>query len=278
MYRVFIVLCLLIISALAGSFFQKVRFRPRHPPLSSSPIPSQVRPLSLSPPLEFELLPVYPWEGSKGKGGKISLITKDYFRCKGSCLNQPLPIMKEGKVVENIFDCNGADSHSLLIRHEQEFVYPILIELLNEIQASTGKPVIITSGHRCPTHNHYIDPSPQNQTSKHQIGAEVAFYVAGLENTPDPVLNAIFAFYKSNPRYAKEEAYTKFERFEKETDASTKPWFNKEIMIKLYKAAEGRNGDNKHPFPYFSIQVRFDKDTNMRVTYSWKESQQYHRK
>lgn len=187
--------------------------------------------------------------------------------------------MKEGKIVENIFDCNGSESHSLPIRHNEEFVYPILIELLNEIQASTGKPVIITSGHRCPSHNHYIDASPKNQASKHQIGAEVSFYVAGLENTPDPILNAIFAFYKSNPRYTGEKkAYAEFERYEKETDVSTKPWFNKEIMIKLYKPNEGRNGDNRHPFPYFSLQVRYDKDTNMRVAYSWKEAQQYHRK
>lgn len=279
MYRVFIVLSLIVVSVIAGSLFHKVRFLPRHPPLSSSPIPSQVKERNFSPPLEFEETPVYPWESLKGKGGKISPITKDYFRCKGSSLNQPIPVMKDGKVVENIFDCNGAESHSLPIRHEEEFIYPILVELLNEIQSSTGKPVIITSGHRCPIHNHFIDASPKNQASKHQIGAEVSFYVAGLENSLEPILNAIFAFYKSNPRYAKEKkSYAEFERYDKETDVSTKPWFNKEIMVKHYKASEGRNGDNRHPFPYFSIQVRFDRDTNMRVTYSWKEAQQYHRK
>ena len=187
--------------------------------------------------------------------------------------------MKDDKVLENIFDCNGPSSHSLPIRHNQEFIYPILIELLNEIQASTGKPVIITSGHCCPSHNKYIDPSPKNQASKHQIGAEVSFYVPGVERNPEIILNIIFAFYKSQPRYAAEKkAYAEFERYDKETDVSTKPWFNKEILIKIYQPHEGRNGDNKHAFAYFSLQVRFDKDTNMRVAYSWNDALQYQRK
>jgi hypothetical protein len=275
MYRIFLILSLCILSIFAGGFFALKSYR--HCPLSSFPFPEATS--SPQGILEFEELPVYPWDTCKGKNGKISIITRDYFRCKGSSLHPPLPILKEGKVVENIFDCNGGEAHSLPIRNEKEFVYPILPELLNEIQASTGKPVIITSGHRCPNHNRYVDSSPKNQASKHQIGAEVSFYVAGLEKNPEQVLNAIFSFYTSNPRYTTEKkAYSEFERYEKETDVSTKPWFNKEIMIKLYKESEGRNGDNRHPFPYFSIQVRFDRDTNMRVSFSWNEAQQFYRK
>ena len=227
--------------------------------------------------IEKEQLPAYPW-GSNPKG-KISPITKEYFRCKGSLLNPPIPIVRDGKVVENLFDCHGAESHSLPIRHDQEFIYPILIELLNEIQAATGKPVIITSGHCCPTHNQYIDQGQKAQASKHQIGAEVSFYVAELERNPEMVLNAIFAFYKSNPRYAPEgTAYTQFDRYDKEVDVTTKPWINKEILIKLYLPHEGRNGDNRHPFPYFSMQVRFDRDTNMRVAYAPADAQHFQRK
>jgi hypothetical protein len=172
--------------------------------------------LSLTTPAP-ESPPTYPWESS-GKG-KISPITKEYFRCRGSDLNPPIPILKDGKVVENIFDCHGADSLSLPIRHEKEFIYPILIELVNEIQSATGKPVIITSGHRCPAHNRYVDSEAKNQASKHQIGAEVTFYIAGLEHNPEVVLNSIFAFYSSTPRYASEgKEYTQFERYDKETE------------------------------------------------------------
>lgn len=248
----------------------------RHPqrcPLVSSPIPNHT---FLPTTIETKELPQYPW--NHGTHKKVSPITKEYFRCKGSSLNPPIPILRDGKVVENIFDCNGPSSHSLPIRHGQEFIYPILIELLNEIQATTGKPVTITSGHCCPAHNKYIDPSPKNQASKHQTGAEVSFYVPGLEGKPEVILSCIEAFYKSQPRYAADKAYAQFERYDKETDVSTKPWFNKEILFKLYLPHEGRNGDNKHGFAYFSLQVRFDRDTNMRVGYSWDEALQYHRK
>ena len=54
-----------------------------------------------------------------------------------------------------------------------------------------------------------------------------------------------------------------------DTGILTAPWYNKEIFIKLYKKKEGRNFDNRHPYPYISIQVRFDTELNERVIYSW---------
>ena len=279
MTRIFWVIVLLILSCCVGIVLAKKLF-PRHcrSPLASCPIiRSPDTPSILPSTLETEAIPSYPWESNRK--GKISPVTKEYFRCKGSSLNPPIPIIRDGKVIENVFDCRGAESHSLPIRHEQEFIYPILLELVNEIQEATGKPVIITSGHRCPAHNRYIDLSPKAQASKHQIGAEVSFYVAELERNPEIILNAIFAFYRSNPRYAAEgAAYTQFERYDKEVDVTTKPWLNKEILIKIYLPHEGRDGDNRHPFPYFSIQVRFDKDTNMRVAYAPADAQHFLRR
>lgn len=224
-----------------------------------------------------EAVPTYPWQNKLA--GKFSPITKEYFRCKGSPLSPPIPIRQNDAVVENIFDCNGPDTHSLPIRRGKEFIYPILIELLNEIQTALAKPVVITSGHRCPAHNRYVDLSPKNQGSKHQIGAEVSFYVVGAEHDLEAVIRAVTTFYTSNPRYALEgEAYARFERYDKEVDTATKPWLNKEIFLKLHLPHEGRNGDNRHPFPYFSIQVRFDRDTNMRVAYSPAEAQCFFRR
>jgi len=230
---------------------------------------------SLNLPLTQKAVPAYPWECQR----TLSPITKEYFRCKGSSLNPPLPVLKEGKLTENIFDCNGATSHSLPLRHGKEYVYPLLVELLNEIQNATGKPVIVTSGHRCPSHNRYVNPSIKNQGSKHQIGAEVSFYVAELEHHPEIVLNTIVSFYQTQPIYlSRGRGYTQFHRYERSTDVATKPWFNKELFIKLYQPHEGRNGDNPHHFPYFSLQVRFDKDTNMPVTFSWQQAQHFLRK
>jgi hypothetical protein len=277
MLRIFSILVLLVLSCILGyTYSTKTITKGQKSALCLSQVDSFYE-TKLSEKIEKDSLAAYPWE--QPRKGKVSPITKEYFRCKGSPIHPPIPIIQDGKVVENIFDCRGAECHSLPIRHDKEYIYPILIDLLNEIQYSTGKPVIITSGHRCPVHNSFVDRSPKNQTSKHQIGAEVSFYVTQLQNNPDAVLNTIFAYYKSNPKYASEkEGYRTFERYDKEADVCLKPWFNKEIFIKYYAAHEGRNEDNRHPYPYFSIQVRFDRDTNMRVIYTPGEAQRYYRR
>ncbi len=215
----------------------------------------------------------YPW---KSFSGPLSPITKDYFRCRGSSLNPPIPILQDGKIVNNIFDCGGADSHSLPLRYDNEFIYPILLELLNTLQRTIGKSVIITSGHRCPIHNRYVDSSIKNSLSKHTIGAEVNFYIQGMEREPHLIIACIEEFYKNHPRYGNDRKdYSPLIRYEKETDVSTKPWMNKEVFIKYYLPHEGRNGDNRHPFPYFSIQVRFDRERQLKVTVSPQDIERY---
>lgn len=220
--------------------------------------------LTSIPPLQMIPPTPYPWEKEKS----LPKITKEYFRCKGSSLN---PIRSEcisGQMVKHL-DCGGCERHSLPLKDGKEFIYPILIDLLNHIQEKTGKRVVITSGHRCPDHNTYVDPFPLNQYSKHQIGAEVDFYVQGMENNPEALLNIIFAYYKNNPK----KEYAEFARYEKnDSGVSTPPWMNKEIFIKLYKSGEGRNLDNRHPYPYLSIQVRHDSAKNQRVSYSWDQA------
>src|SRR3990167_10951268 len=71
----------------------------------------------------------YPWEAAyTGKHAKIS---KEYFRCKGSSLNPPHNDRKDPSRAANYFDCGGFQKHSLPIRDDKEFIYPILIDLLN---------------------------------------------------------------------------------------------------------------------------------------------------
>ncbi len=194
--------------------------------------------------------PLYPWT----RTAKLSPITKEHFRCRGN---------KGNPIRDGVKDCG---EHSLPIRDGEEFIYPILIKILNSLQEETGHKVIITSGHRCPEHNAYIDDSPQNEVSKHQIGAEVSFFVEGLESSPEKIVDLIIQFYKDH----KDSAYKTFKRYEKtDTNVSTLPWYNKEIFIKLFKATEGRSLDNKHHYPYVSIQVRFDSEREENVVYSW---------
>lgn len=158
----------------------------------------------------------------------------------------------------------------LPLKDKKEFIYPILIDLLNAIQTKTGKRVVITCGHCCPEHSAYLDPSVSNQASKHMLGAEVDFYVEGMESQPEKIIALIQAYYKEEPKYRGLKNFIEFKRFEKETtNVSTPPWYNQEIFIKLYRKNEGRDGDNRHPYPYLSLQVRYDWDLDQKVTYSW---------
>jgi hypothetical protein len=207
----------------------------------------------------------YPW---KPEGIDVRAITKEYFRCKGTSLNSPNIILKDGKEVNRFYDCSGGDKHSLPLRDGKEFIYPILIDLLNHVQKATGKNVVITSGHRCIAHQAYMDPSPKGSGSKHLTGAEVDFYVQGLEEQPMKVIQILIDYYKDD---AKE--YKNFQRFEKTTDVTTAPWLNKEVFLKLFKRGEGRNFDNRHPYPYISLQVRFDREKNERVVFSPEQAQ-----
>lgn len=211
-------------------------------------------------PVHKQPQPPYPWQP---QGGEAHTITKEYFRCKGSPLNPPNIITKDGKEVNRFYDCSGKDKHSLPLRDGKEFIYPILIDLLNHVQKASGKKVLITSGHRCIAHQAFIDPTPKGSSSKHQTGAEVAFYVQGLEEQPLKVIELIMDYYKED---AKE--YKSFVRYEKASDVATAPWMNKEVFIKLFKRGEGRNFDNRHPYPYISIQVRFDREKNEKVVFS----------
>jgi hypothetical protein len=221
-----------------------------------------------APPIERQVRETYSWE--KSYIGAFPKITKEWFRCKGSNTNPPQIDKKDEKTPDYRYDCGGASKHSLPIQNEEEVVYPILLELLNEIQAKTNKQIVITCGHRCPQHNLYADPSPKSQASKHMLGAEVDFYVEGYEHQPETIINYLLDYYKKSRLYQGKEEFQTFRRYDKgDLDVSTFPWYNKEIFIKLYKKNEGRDFDNKHPYPYISIQVRFDREAGEKVIYTW---------
>lgn len=198
----------------------------------------------------------------------IFKITKDFFRCKGNPLN---PVRKDEKNPSGIkifTDCEGPTKHSLSLINSQEGVYPVLIEILNYIQKKTNKKVVITCGYRCPKHNVYADILNNAKESKHMLGAEVDFYVQGFEQSPDKVVDIILQFYNENAKYKGRQEFEIFKRFEEPTDISTQPWFNKEILIKLYQSNEGRDFDNRHPYPYVSIEVLWDKNSKQMINFS----------
>jgi hypothetical protein len=207
----------------------------------------------------------YPWETES----HLPKITKDFFRCKGNPLN-PLKTISS---TSDQRDCEGSSHHGLPILGGRENVYPALVELLNFVQKKVGRRVIITCGHRCPTHNLYADPAKANLSSKHQMGAEVDFYVQGMEDQPLEVVRLLMQYYQEHPSFKSLAQWTSFERYEKEdAKVSIAPWMNKEIFIKLYQKEEGRDFDNQHPYPYLSIQIRFDRDRGERVLFDWEKA------
>lgn len=222
------------------------------------------------PPMAPVALPAYAWDKGAAKG--LPKITKEYFRCKGSNMNPVRSETLRGEVVKH-HDCGGAQKHSLPLKNGKEWVSPALIELLTYLQNKTGKRLVITSGHRCPEHNTYVDSSPMNQSSKHMIGAEVDFYVQGMEEKPEALIPLIMEYYKTHPQFKGKKEYIEFKRYEKpDANVLTQPWYNKEIYIKLFRKKEGRNFDNRHPYPYLSLQVRHDRETNEKVSYSWDQA------
>lgn len=199
----------------------------------------------------------YPWERDELE--HFPRITKEFFRCKGNPLNPVREKRREGKESFYFHDCNG--QHSLPIVDDKEFIYPILIDLLNFVQKRLDHRVVITTGHRCPTHNSYSDFSSYNYGSKHMVGAEVDFYVEGCD--PQTVIDCLQSYYDQPfQRYCKSNLNVKSE-----------PWYNEEIFIKLYEADEGRDEDNQHSYPYLSIQVRFDRAKKERVRFDQKISE-----
>lgn len=211
----------------------------------------------------------YPWESETN----LPRLTKDFFRCKGSPLNTPLVDMTNPTNPIPLADCEGCSRHGLPIIRGKETVYPILIDLLNYVQKKTGRRVVITCGHRCPIHNIYADPSKANRVSKHQIGAEVDFYVQGMEDRAQEIAGLLMQYFQETPMYKNNRESREFKRFNK-TELAVQPWMNREILIKLFQRNEGRDGDNRHPYPYLSIQVCYDQDAKEKVIYEWAKATQ----
>ena len=109
------------------------------------------------------------------------------------------------------------------------------------------------------------------------IGGACDFYVQGMEGRPEEIVKVIQNFYTRESRYHGQKDFLEFKRFEKSTTI-TKPWYNKEIFIKIFKQDEGRNADNRHNFPYINLQVRFDRDRNLRVDFTSQDAERYLRK
>lgn len=208
----------------------------------------------------------YPWE--ERYVGNFTKITKESFRCRGSSSHPDRKFINSDGIEEILVDCEGLGSHSLPVREGEEFIYETLLNLLNHVQKENQKRVIVTSGYRCPVHNRYCNHAKSNQTSKHQIGAEVDFYVDGMQSNPEDVVKQLIEYYQND-----EPHYQQFRKMVKEKNGFQYPvWYNKEIFITINHYKISNDLDNNFSHPYITIELRIDRENESKIDYTWQQA------
>jgi hypothetical protein len=89
-----------------------------------------------------------------------------------------------------------------------------------------------------------------------------------MEERPQEIAGLLMQYFQETSPYKTDKESLEFKRYDK-SDLAIQPWMNKEILIKIYQKQEGRDADNRHPHPYLSIQVRYDRDAKEKVVYDW---------
>lgn len=198
----------------------------------------------------------YPWESETA----YPKITMDTLRCRGDISHEKKE--RGGKVYE---DCKGLYEHGLPYVDGEEFVYPVLVHLLNKVQGAFDKKVVVTSGHRCPKHNTYLSLG-KSKISRYMIGAKVDFYVEGMENNTEEIIERIMHFYSDE-----EDRYSRFQRVSH--DNGSYSWKNKEISISISREGEHSIIEGKKN-SVISIEVRYDRDREELVRVEWDKAYQ----
>ena len=196
----------------------------------------------------------YSWENTTAH--KFPKITKEAFRCKGS--GSPKPKISRENLA--MFDCQGADKHSLPIYEDKEFIYPALLEILNELQDQLKRKVVVTAGHRCYKHQTFLLGTTTGAVTKYVLGAQVDFLIDGIEASSGKIIDCLQEYYK---RVFPDQKEYQLEK------SVIGVWHNKEISMRVYAKHEGRNEDNTHDLPYLSIELKHDRvlDKKIQVNY-----------
>ncbi|MCH9620946.1 MAG: hypothetical protein S4CHLAM20_03560 [Chlamydiia bacterium] len=204
-------------------------------------------------PAELVKKDPYPWES----GTAFSKITVDSFRCQGRRNHQKR--QRDGK---EYADCGGLAEHGLPYADKDEFVYSVMIKLLNQVQNAFQKKVVITSGHRCPKHHSYITMG-KSKISRYMIGAKVDFFIEGMEEKPHEIIEKLKSFYKND------QGYSEFR--EVRNNDGTRSWHNKEVILTINPEGEHTKLQNRN-HPVVSIDVRYDRDKEESIILDWKRA------
>ena len=76
-------------------------------------------------------------------------------------------------------------------------------------------------------------------------------------------------FYQENS----EEDYLRFMKCQRNPRGLKQPgWYNKEVLVRINDKDEGRDFDNRHPYPYVTMELRYDREKDRQVEYTWKSA------
>ena len=226
--------------------------------------------------VEFPLLPpweneerLYPWDQEQGT--VFSTITKENFRCKGGTHHRLRKLVGANQQVHYIEDCQGGGEHPLPLQEGKEFIYPVLIDLLNHLQKALQARVVITSGHRCPQHQLYISPKCHQAHSKHLIGYAVDFIFDRKSLDVKKTLHAMQKFYAKNNHGLEDiQFYTLHSDFSVQSHPIS--FGNQEIRVTFFPADTLIDGDNTHAEPFARIEVLYDRFRKQKVFCSWEKA------
>ncbi|MCH9613158.1 MAG: hypothetical protein SP1CHLAM54_01540 [Chlamydiia bacterium] len=175
---------------------------------------------------------VYPWEE---KSAHLEPLTINDMRCKGDKDHPSRILPVSAFELTELADCHP---HSLPKSEGVEVYSKTILDLLNLIQRELKKPVRITSGHRCPIHNLYNDPTGSAVFNKHLVAGEVDFIVEGATK------EEVFALIKQNVR----GPVTSLPEREE--------WAFDDVIVRWKGTVDIYDFDNRHNTPYFTLEDR----------------------
>lgn len=182
-----------------------------------------------------------PWvRYQEGPHGTWHTLTCDHFRCKGHGARAPIAL-EDGNY---LFDCWGFE-HGLPWIDNQEYVEPLLVNLLNKLQEELETSVVILSGHRCPAHHRFITKGKGSMSDRHLIAAAADFKVRGFEKSPHTVLSALEKAFN----YLRPDLSTKFQSI------SDKEWKNMFCHIQWHPAGEFTSTDHPETEGFFELTL-----------------------
>lgn len=181
-------------------------------------------------------------------------INKYHFCCGGS-IEHPIYETDKGW----FSDCSGGQVHSLPLKDNEEWISPILITLLNDLQDHFETAAVVLCGHCCPIHYRYRIEKGQRAVRRHMMGAAVDFKLKKkpAQQTIDYLVERA-NWYSADPLSPIDPTYSH----------STKAWKNRHFKIHLLENYESDQT------AAIRIEVFHDPIIDETIRFQWDTTEQ----